>query len=190
MKYDNKLHGIYLSKVIRENNYKIIAEIGIWKSVTVDLILTNNFSIEEYWGIDPWKIYQNIYRDKDITRKNGKTIRDREYLDKLERYYEYSCSLAKKYDAYHVLRMTSLEASKKFSNRYFDLVFIDADHAYDRVKEDIDVWLPLVRKGGKLMGHDYNGHRSYGVREAVHEKFGKRNIKIYNGGHVWEYDVR
>lgn len=38
---------------------------------------------------------------------------------------------------------------------YFDLAFIDADHAYESVKQDIASVLPLVRPGGMLVFHDY-----------------------------------
>lgn len=50
----------------------------------------------------------------------------------------------------------------------FDLVFIDAKHAYESVKEDIQAWMKLVRRGGILCGHDY--HECWpGVQKAVGE---------------------
>ena len=45
-------------------------------------------------------------------------------------------------------------APQHFPNESFDAVFIDADHRYDYIKKDIAVWLPKVKKGGYLMGHD------------------------------------
>lgn len=36
-----------------------------------------------------------------------------------------------------------------------DIVFIDGDHSYDQVKQDIQLYRPLVREGGLLCGHDY-----------------------------------
>jgi len=57
-----------------------------------------------------------------------------------------------------------------------DLVFLDADHSYEGVRADIAAWLPKVRKGGWIGGHDYdNGEPGYdfsGVRKAVDEAFG------------------
>lgn len=48
-----------------------------------------------------------------------------------------------------------------------DLVFIDADHTYEAVKEDIELWKPHVRPGGLLCGHDYRLFE--GVTQAVDE---------------------
>jgi hypothetical protein len=36
-----------------------------------------------------------------------------------------------------------------------DFIYIDANHAYDFVKEDIECWYPKVKPGGWVMGHDY-----------------------------------
>ena len=56
-----------------------------------------------------------------------------------------------------------------------DLVFLDADHSYDGVRADIEAWLPKVRNGGWIGGHDYgNGDPAYdfsGVKRAVDEAF-------------------
>lgn len=40
-----------------------------------------------------------------------------------------------------------------------DFVYIDGNHSYDYVMEDIIIWQRKVRKGGLVMGHDYNTFR-------------------------------
>lgn len=46
-----------------------------------------------------------------------------------------------------------------------DLVFIDASHAEEDVRSDIELWRPKVRQGGVLCGHDYGVFE--GVTKAV-----------------------
>lgn len=59
----------------------------------------------------------------------------------------------------HVLRM--------FGQRPF-FVFIDADHSYQAVREDLRAWWPLVTPGGVLAGHDHQPDFP-GVERAVRE---------------------
>lgn len=37
-----------------------------------------------------------------------------------------------------------------------DIAYIDGDHSYPAVKDDIGVWYPKVAVGGALCGHDYH----------------------------------
>lgn len=53
-----------------------------------------------------------------------------------------------------IFKMKSEEAAKFYNDESIDLVFIDADHSYESVKKDILTWLPKVRKGGIISGHD------------------------------------
>lgn len=56
-----------------------------------------------------------------------------------------------------------------------DMVFLDADHSYEGVRDDIAAWMPKVKPGGWIGGHDYgNDEPAYdfsGVKRAVDEAF-------------------
>lgn len=54
-----------------------------------------------------------------------------------------------------MIRATSIDAAKIFADNTLDFVYIDANHAYDFVREDIQAWLPKIKSGGYLCGHDY-----------------------------------
>jgi hypothetical protein len=73
----------------------------------------------------------------------------------------------------NVIRNISTEASKEVESA--DMVFIDGDHSYESVKEDILTWLPKTKK--MICGHDYS--MTYpGVIQAADEIFGDRIKQI------------
>lgn len=64
-------------------------------------------------------------------------------------------TLAPYMDRTTIFKTTSLIAASKLPDKWFDFVFIDANHAYESVKRDIEAWAPKVRSGGIVSGHDY-----------------------------------
>ena len=76
------------------------------------------------------------------------------------------------------MKMTSVEASRFINNKCLDLVYIDANHKYDFVKQDIFKWLPKIRSGGIISGHDYIDGIKNGVSKAVNELFKKESINL------------
>jgi hypothetical protein len=57
--------------------------------------------------------------------------------------------------SYTIIRKFSVEAAAGIEDGSLDFVYIDANHAYEHVVEDIAAWLPKVRSGGIISGHDY-----------------------------------
>jgi len=64
------------------------------------------------------------------------------------------------------LRGCSTEVAKTF-DKGIDLIFIDGDHEYAGVKDDIESWLPKVKNGGVVVFHDIGW--AEGVRRVVKE---------------------
>ena len=54
-----------------------------------------------------------------------------------------------------MVRGTSKKTSEIFHDSSLDFIYIDANHSYDFVKEDLELWYPKVKPGGWVMGHDY-----------------------------------
>jgi predicted O-methyltransferase YrrM len=74
-------------------------------------------------------------------------------------------------------KLFSADAVKNYEDESLDFVYIDADHEYEGVKRDIELWFPKVKKGGVIAGHDYIEGWD-GVIKAVDEIFGKENLII------------
>lgn len=53
------------------------------------------------------------------------------------------------------IKMNTLEAFKYFKDESIDILYIDADHSYSSVILDIMNWVPKIKWGGILSGHDY-----------------------------------
>jgi len=51
------------------------------------------------------------------------------------------------------LRMDSVKAARLFAPCSLDLVFIDGDHF--KIDQDLDAWVPRVKIGGLVCGHDW-----------------------------------
>ena len=74
---------------------------------------------------------------------------------------------------------TSEEAAKEFKEPV-ELVFIDADHDYDMVKLDFELWYPKLVDGGIIVLHDTNnwpGPKKV-AEEFIYKSNNFKNIRI------------
>jgi hypothetical protein len=95
---------------------------------------------------------------------DGISKRDRFY----KKIYDYKIS-----NKIQLIETYSSKASEYFENESLDLVYIDANHEYEYIKDDIIKWMPKVKKSGFLCGHDYDNGEWLGVRQAVNEVLGE-----------------
>jgi glycosyltransferase involved in cell wall biosynthesis len=66
-----------------------------------------------------------------------------------------------------IIRKPSMDAARDFEDGSLDFVYIDADHSFDFVMQDLIEWSKKVRSGGMVSGHDYYRGRGLGVVSAV-----------------------
>src|SRR3990167_8312873 len=105
--------------------------------------------------IDPWVAYTE-----------GEEVKNQEQVEQI--YIEASKRL-QPYKKVFLMRTTSMEAVRKFDDNSLDFVFIDGDHRFPYVYQDIREWTMKVKPGGIVAGHDYaeDPVRKYGVIRAV-----------------------
>ena len=78
-----------------------------------------------------------------------------------KRYYAVTRSKLRPYrNQIHFVKKWSMDAVKDFEDESLDYVYIDANHNFDFVMQDIIEWSKKVRRGGIVSGHDF--HRDKG----------------------------
>jgi hypothetical protein len=58
-------------------------------------------------------------------------------------------------DRCHMIRTNSENAVKLFNDESLDFIYLDANHKYEFVRQDMEIWFPKLRNGGIFAGHDY-----------------------------------
>lgn len=116
-------------------------EVGVFKGEFSKIILKN-------WGgtlymIDVWKALGDEYTDSSNHAHHSTAYK--ETMDNIQGFEDRGI----------MIRTNSKTASEMFEDESLDFVFIDANHAYDYVVEDINLWFPKLKKGGMFSGHDY-----------------------------------
>jgi hypothetical protein len=150
-----------------------ICEIGVRTGRHLDTLVRGSVP-SEFVAIDPWI-------DDDVPSRNDAGY-SQSQLDKLEA--EVRTKFEKFGDCGKIIRGYSFEVADQFPDEYFDYVYIDADHSYEAVKQDLADWYPKVRKGGILAGHDYVERKlsrvRFGVRKAVDEFVKQHNVEYFS----------
>jgi len=153
------------------------AEIGVMDGVFSINMLEMKRDLKLF-SIDPYTMFNPYYRvDKTGAKQHG--FKSQKEWDDL---YE---QIKIKFERYGnrsvLLRGTSISSSKIVEDESLDFVFIDANHLYKYVKEDILTWIKKIKTGGIISGHDYNKkdeHLILNVCKAVDEIFDKNELNF------------
>jgi hypothetical protein len=142
-----------LIDLFRDLNFKVGVEIGTDHGDYARNLCAGIPDLKLYC-IDPWVAYTE---GNDVKSQQDVEVIYQHAQKKLE---PFNC---------HIIRETSMDALKYFTPNSMDFVFIDGNHEYDHVLEDITAWEKIVRPGGIICGHDYKVDpvNKYGVIEAV-----------------------
>lgn len=141
------MRSIFLADMANKHGWKRGAEIGLWYGKTFFHLLDHVPGLSLY-GVDIWKPGDKFIHHADQAA-NRKAV--------YEKAAEYGSRAI-------ILEMQSVEAAKEVKDACLDFVFIDADHSFSAVCADIEAWFPKVKKGGYVLGHDWDW---LSVRDAV-----------------------
>jgi hypothetical protein len=62
------------------------------------------------------------------------------------------------------IQSDTLNASQFFPDNYFDFIYIDAEHSYQSVVNDITHWYPKLKSKGLIAGHDFLANFNYSLK--------------------------
>ena len=94
----------------------------------------------------------------DVWRALGEEYNDASNMkDHADAYFDTMKNIDGFEDRAIMIRATSEQAVQLFADESLDFIYIDANHAYDFVKQDLEMWFPKLKPGGIFSGHDYLG---------------------------------
>jgi hypothetical protein len=154
----NRVGGLY--ELIKDwfNPNFIITEIGSCEGVSTELFA---ITCKYVYAIDPW----------EKSEKPNSKLEFRMARASKEKYMK----RMRKYQNVTTINDFSEIVVNTFKNNSLDAVYIDGAHNKDSVTADINLWLPKIKKGGVLCGHDWS---SKTVQHVLIKKF-KSVDKIY-----------
>jgi len=112
------------------------AEVGVLKGDNAVSIL-NELNIKKLYLIDIW----DDYKDSDSRYKNKEN-------------YNIVLNKFKRDKKVEIVKGFSKKGSERIENNSLDFVYIDGNHKYKYVYNDMVCWYPKIREGGILAGHD------------------------------------
>jgi methyltransferase family protein len=118
----------------------------------------------EVYGVDQFIRTEMPYHTDDVTT-------DTEFHEACLRSL-IKCDALKRTTLIH---LPSERAVTLFDDHYFDCVYLDGNHSYEAIANDISLWKPKVKHGGILSGDDYIQPWG-GVIKAVDELLEDRHL--------------
>lgn len=132
-----------IPKLLAELDFNYGAEIGVYRASYSKILLNRNPNLHLI-GVDAWAIYEG-YKDFQIT-----DIKEAQ-KESADIYNRYSPRTT-------LIQGWSHEVAQEIPDESLDFVFLDANHAYEYVVQDIADWSKKVKKGGIVYGHDYDDY--------------------------------
>jgi hypothetical protein len=132
-------HRDNLAQLFAELGFKRGAEVGVAEGIYSEILLKANPECELLL-VDPWHAYSDNPQNKS---KEKHEFAYREVLRKTKDY------------AAHAVMQVSMEAVQDVKEGSLDFCYIDGNHSFDYVIQDLIEWSKRVRSGGIVSGDDY-----------------------------------
>lgn len=151
-----------------------IIEIGSYCGASASII-ADQFKNSIINCVDPWSPYTEDCSIIDLVKQEKELIEAENLFD----------TVVSNHSNIRKNKTSSLEYVKNVEDNSIDFIYIDGNHQYSSVKEDILSWLPKIKKGGIISGHDYSWDS---VKKVTQEIFQKIPDKTYDDS-SWMYKL-
>jgi hypothetical protein len=139
--YSTKTREEVIPQILVNNNLNGKGvEIGVFKGQFSKHLLDNWEGT--LYMVDPWRELDD-YIDSS-NHKNHPSA----YLEVMQSIKGYE-------NRAFMIRALSNQVLDLFEDESLDFIYIDGNHTYNSVKEDMELWFPKLKKGGLFAGHDY-----------------------------------
>jgi hypothetical protein len=118
----------------------VMAEIGCYYGEST-LMWASSEKIVKIFAIDPWKDFYDV---NDGASEKGN-------MAEVEKTFDENI---KEINKIIKCKQKSLEAAEYIEDDSLNFVYLDGSHKYEDVVNDIKTWIPKIKKGGILGGHD------------------------------------
>lgn len=132
-----------LATLFAELSFNKGVEIGVERGEFSEILCLANPKLH-LTSIDPYK--SEAYEPGISGVNEEQTYFDGIYEIAKKRLAQYNCT---------ILRKNSMDALSSFADESLDFVYIDGNHDFLNVTQDIHYWTKKIRVGGILSGHDY-----------------------------------
>lgn len=158
-----------LPAFFKEQGFKAGVEVGVYLGDYTKVLAQSGLQI---YGVDPWR----------LTRDYGNPRGQR----RLDDQYKIASDKLAPYPNVTLLRKTSMEAVEDFPNESLDFVYIDANHLFRHVADDIYEWARKIKQGGVICGHDYARYVARSTYGGCHaQEIVDAYVRAYNIPNFW-----
>lgn len=133
-----------LPEFFKEFGLSVGVEIGVERGLYSKVLLDGGMKV---YGVDPYRAYSG-YNFPDPVRFQTKL--DAIFADCQRRLSDHIQS-----GQFIPVRKSSMEALEDFADESLDFVYIDGNHGFRYVAEDLVEWTEKVKHGGFVCGHDF-----------------------------------
>jgi|GEM_PF-4560300 len=163
--------------VLNKNPHAYMCELGSWKGGSALVIAS---AIKMYGSKEAKLVCIDTWQAPDDTSETNALLSQEAKSKDIQSIFKANITHMMFDEIVECLRGTSWDAMNHFDDQTFDLIFIDADHRYSFIREDLKNMAPKVKENGLFMGHDCLGYLDDFPLDIINEYLEKDCILFEN----------